>query len=186
MTQLIASLRIRRSRDVLRARQRARQIAGLLGYEGLEKSVISAKVFALALQVLEKTNGAKLLFRWIGDHLQVDCKYLPDSEGEPDSLPFRRGKSRRIKMSGQLSIDTGPSLLSGLSTEVDGLSLAFSPPEQPSQLERSDLPWVARELGRMTPLDPAEELRLLNQELLFLLRYAGVNWTSENRHENAA
>src|SRR5438128_5591430 len=98
MTQLIASLRIRRSRDVLRARQRARQIAGILGYEGLERSMISAKVFAIALQALEKTKSAKLLFKMIGDHLQVDCKYLPDREGESDSLPFRRGKSRRVKM----------------------------------------------------------------------------------------
>jgi hypothetical protein len=157
MTQPIISLRIRQSRDTLRARQRARQIAGLLGYQGLERSMISAKVFALALRALEKANGAKMLFRLIGDRLQVVCQYLP---GQSGNLPSGCGKKCA--------------------------RLAFPPPQQPRQLEASDLPWLARELGRMTPLDPAEEVKLLRQELSLLLPYAGVNSPSGHHHENAA
>ena len=48
MNHVLLTLKLRTKRDVVRARQRARQIAQLLGYEALEQNWIAASVFEMA------------------------------------------------------------------------------------------------------------------------------------------
>jgi hypothetical protein len=53
-------------------------------------------------------------------------------------------------------------------------------------LDAADLPWLIREIGRITPFDPLEEFYQLNRELLRLLRLAKIDDQAENHGEHAA
>lgn len=67
---------VQSKRDVLRARQRARQIASLLGYGAREQAEIAAACFVLALDALHKARQTKLRFVVGDDSLLVtveDC-----------------------------------------------------------------------------------------------------------------
>jgi hypothetical protein len=58
----LISLRLRNKRDAMVARQRARQLAGLLGYDNHDQAVIAAGVFAIAWQVLGLRSPVELSF----------------------------------------------------------------------------------------------------------------------------
>jgi hypothetical protein len=62
MDRLLLGIRLRRKRDVFEARQRARQIAALLGFDAQDQAVIAAGVFALAWQSLRQETGVRLFF----------------------------------------------------------------------------------------------------------------------------
>lgn len=70
MNQLLLDLPLGRKRDLLLARQRARQIVGLLGFDREKQASISATVFEIASQVCGK-KGANLRFQLGGNGLQV-------------------------------------------------------------------------------------------------------------------
>jgi len=70
-TSLLFQLRIGRKRDVIAARQRARQLAALLGYSVAEQSRIASAVFELARQTREQIGRAILNFEVSADALRV-------------------------------------------------------------------------------------------------------------------
>jgi hypothetical protein len=63
MDKLLLALKLGRKRDVIEARQRARQIAALLGFDGRDQACLAAGVFALACQVYRKQSGATVFFQ---------------------------------------------------------------------------------------------------------------------------
>jgi len=69
-THLLA-LRLSRKRDVVEARQRARQIAGFLGFDAVEQACIAAGTFSLACRVYRKQPGMIAFFQIKGDALHV-------------------------------------------------------------------------------------------------------------------
>jgi hypothetical protein len=71
MDKLLLALKLGRKRDVIEARQRARQIAGLLGFETGDCARIAAGVFALACQVYRKRLSATVFFQVNGRSLHV-------------------------------------------------------------------------------------------------------------------
>lgn len=62
MNEPIFSLPLRRKRDVVAARQRARQIAGLLGYDRRQQVQIAAAVFDLAALFCRQNGKGVLRF----------------------------------------------------------------------------------------------------------------------------
>jgi hypothetical protein len=56
-------LLVRSRRDVVLARERARQIAGLLGFDALEQAGIGAAVFEIASRAREQSGRAALQFQ---------------------------------------------------------------------------------------------------------------------------
>lgn len=213
MTRLINAVRLNRNRHVLRARQRARQIAGLLGYERPQQIAISAAVFAVAYKTVVEHRTARLQFMLSDDRLLIRCaradsssccadiepkrqrrpESLPDEKEEGATLPLRTPLTTRL-----LTFHSSPDVLATdfglLATEYFGelvlergfTTLSFPLPDQSPRLDAADLPWVIREMGRITPLDPLEEFYQLNRELLRLLRLTRADPTSESRGGHAA
>ena len=85
MSTLLLSLRLHRSRDVLQARQRTRQIAGLLGFEGLEQTAISTLALSVCLEALSQHGSAWLQLAVNGAQLEIRCQ-AADSSKLPSSL----------------------------------------------------------------------------------------------------
>jgi hypothetical protein len=62
MTPFVFVVRVRGKRDMVLARQRTRQLAGLLGFEAGDQACLAAAAFALACEA-RPGNGAVLCFR---------------------------------------------------------------------------------------------------------------------------
>ncbi len=62
---------VRRRRDAVLARRRARQVAGLLGFEPNEQACVAALVFELACQALTQAGRTSLRFTVERDRLLV-------------------------------------------------------------------------------------------------------------------
>lgn len=71
MNEPILTLRLRGKRDVVIARQRARQVAGLLGYERRQQVEIAAAVFDLAAAYLRQKGHGVLRFHAGGGTFRV-------------------------------------------------------------------------------------------------------------------
>jgi hypothetical protein len=166
MSTLLLSLQLHRGRDVLQARQRTRQIAGLLGFEGLEQTAISALVLSVSLEALAQHQSVRLQLALDSTQLEIRCQ-----AEEASKLPFRKLRTGSRALIGPLS-----QFYPGMQAEVDPeggfRTLTFPLPEKPARVEAADLPWMVEELDRNTPLDPLEELGHWNQEMLQLTRLA--------------
>src|SRR5437879_1212402 len=62
---------LRKKRDVIIARQRGRQIAGLLGFDAREQTCIAAAVFEIARNTLRYSRRSVVAFQVEGDMLQI-------------------------------------------------------------------------------------------------------------------
>jgi hypothetical protein len=63
MDKLLLALRLGSKRDVVEARQRARQVAGLLGFDSRDQAALAAGVFSLGCQAYRNRAGTSLLFQ---------------------------------------------------------------------------------------------------------------------------
>src|SRR4029077_4398449 len=93
MIRLIYSLKLHRHKHILRARQRTRQIAGLLGYGPSHVSAISAAVFAIAYKSVADGKSAKIQFLLGDDNFLIRCILCADGKVDRGIVPFRRSKS---------------------------------------------------------------------------------------------
>lgn len=71
MATSLLMLSIQKKRDLLRARQVARQIAGLLGFDATEQACIAAAVFEIGNQTRLQRQGMALHFQITESVLQV-------------------------------------------------------------------------------------------------------------------
>jgi hypothetical protein len=71
MSEPILTLSLRRKRDVLIARQRTRQIAGLLGYDRRPQDQLAAAVFDLGVTFLRQRGRGVLRFHADGGSFRV-------------------------------------------------------------------------------------------------------------------
>jgi hypothetical protein len=141
----LLSISVRSKRDVLAARQRARQLARLLRFEPREQLCIAAGTFAIAAQALRWYGSATLYFEISADTLLVTRR-----------LGRRRPRSRKN------SIPTAyDGQIERLVKPLPGSGAAFAP---------EDLIWIAAQLTQRTPLDVFEEMESQNHEMLALLR----------------
>jgi len=184
MIRLIYSLKLRRHQHILRARQRTRQIAGLLGYEPSHQSAVSAAVFAIAYKSVVDRKTAKIKFLLGDDNLLIRCILCAD--GKVDLVPFSRSKSPASFSLRKPFAELKPTTFGDLNLEPGRMTLTFPLPAQSPRLDAADLPWLIREIGRITPFDPLEEFYQLNRELLRLLRLAKIDDQAENHGEHAA
>ena len=67
MITSLLTLRVRSRRDVLVARQRARQVAGLLRFSPRRQHMIAAAVFEIAFGLTRRPGGGTLQFELHGD-----------------------------------------------------------------------------------------------------------------------
>lgn len=76
MSNPILTLELRRKRDVLWARHHARQLAGLLGFEPLDKMVLAAAVFEVAWKAFHGASQNPLVFA-----IEEDCLVVSGGAG---------------------------------------------------------------------------------------------------------
>jgi hypothetical protein len=185
MTRPFHSFRLERTRHVLRAGQRARQIAGLLGFDRPQQSAISAAVFAIAYKAVGDYKSARMRFLLSENRLLVRCYTSSNRKVERPTLPYQA--SRGIPpYSSRPAVDINSASFGDLALEPDLMTLSFPLPDGSPRLDAADLPWVIREMGRITPLDPLEEFYQLNRELLRLIRLTNADWNVQSQGGHAA
>lgn len=74
MTLSFFALPLCRKRDVFVARQRARQLARMLGFDPAEQTSIAAAVFELAARATDHRQQSTLQFQLSDTHLHVFCE----------------------------------------------------------------------------------------------------------------
>src|SRR5262245_14340522 len=155
MTSPLLTLKLRSPRDILVARQRARQVAGVLGFEALEQAFIGAAVFEIARSALRPSGHATLTFH-------VDGRALHVSAARSEA-PARKGLSVMIS---RWLIDR---LLAEPGYAASALLRLEKPlPKQGPTLSHEDVAFTIQHLAEMTPFDTVEELLQQNRELLQL------------------
>lgn len=143
-------------RDALLARQRARQLAALLGFDFLQQACVSAGVFAVAWQVLESRAPVELCFQIDATTLQVYAQPI-------------LGK-------------LGPKKDKGKSTQrLWRLEKKLPYPEK--GLTSEDLAFVLGQLNALTPAQLYEEVFRQNQELLAALSALQTFQSNTSRRE---
>jgi hypothetical protein len=166
----LLSLTLQSKRDVVLARQSARQLAKLLGFGTREQMRIAAAVFEVAYNACRSLGRVTLNFELTDASLRVfpatiartkavRNKTSRKKDAPPDPVThwdnagilrladhLRRHPTRRTN-GGLLQLDFP------LRDAVPAVSL-------------SDLPWIVHQLTRMTPPDLFEEIRQQNDELL--------------------
>jgi hypothetical protein len=137
MNTPLLTVRLRRNRDLLLVRQRARQIARILGFDAAEQSRIAAAVFHLAWHAVRHVRRPDLVFR-IADavlHVAPQCPRGGDPAGARET--------------------------------PDGcLRLERPLPQTAEALDAADVAWALRELMRLAPPSVFEEVQQQNQDLL--------------------
>ncbi len=133
-------------RDVLLARQRARQIAALFHFPAQEQSCIAAGAFAVAAQALRETKTAELCFQ------VVDRKLLI----------FPRARKVEVQPGTPAPPNTG--------TATDGLlRLVKALPPAGAEFPPEDMVWLVNQLHQGGRFNLFEEIQHQNQEMLALI-----------------
>jgi signal transduction histidine kinase/CheY-like chemotaxis protein len=168
---------IRLEQDVVLARQRARQVAGLLGFDIQDQTRIATAVSEIARNAFGYGGGGKVEFL-VDDSAPATflIRVSDRGPGFEDLSAVLEGRYRSPtgmgvgvlgarRLMDRFEVESRP----GASSVLLGKRLpARAPAVTPSSLGR-----VADELSRGVPQDPFEELRRQNQELLGALDELG-------------
>jgi hypothetical protein len=169
MIPSLISLTIRSKRDVVVARQRAYQIAGLLGFGHDEQSFIAAMTFEIAHEIYRSPGSWALQYGLSGKMLQI---FSSEIAGRKEEI---RGKASAI---GTVKKKLNPSGVRRLikyldrncrtkSTFFPGFQIPL--PEQSPAVAPEDIPWLIQQIADQTPVNLFDEIRRQNQELLRIL-----------------
>ncbi|HEY7426798.1 MAG TPA: ATP-binding protein [Gemmataceae bacterium] len=171
MSKPLLKLEIRLEQDVVLARQRARQVAGLLGFERQDQTRIATVVSEIARNAFQYAGGgfiefsietntpAALVVRVSdrGPGIKDLAVILAGRYSSPTGMGVGILGARRLM--DRFEIDTAE----GTGTRV---VLAKDLPRRAPLPTPTRLAGVAEELARRTPHDPFTELRRQNQELV--------------------
>jgi hypothetical protein len=140
---MLVTLPLRSHRDILLARQKARQIAVLFHFQPQDQVCIAAGAFAVAAQALRHSRSAEL-------RIQIDNTALH--------------VFARVKGSAHLARKKNQALRSACS-----LRLVKTLPTSGPEFAVEDLAWLVGQLSRGAPHRIFEEIDQQNQEVLALL-----------------
>ena len=196
MTKAIISMEIRLEHDVVLARQRARQIASLLGFEPQDQTRIATAVSEIARNAFQYADGAKVEFLLEGDGPQSFLIRIRD-----------RGpgiKNLKTILEGRYQSTTGMGLgIIGVRRLMDGFQIDSGPgagttvllgknlPKRAPAATIQDVARIADELARRGPQNPFEEVQQQNQDLLQTLeelrkREAELTQANDDLHKQKA
>lgn len=168
----ILTITIRRERDTVDARQRARQIARLLGFDPQDQTRIATAVSEIARNAFSYAGGGKV-------------EYMVEGTTAPQLFIVRVSDSgpgiRDLEtiLSGRYQSSTGMGLgVIGARRLMDQFQIESEPgkgttirlkkllPRRAPVIREGDLPRIADALARERAQDPYQELQIQNQELL--------------------
>jgi hypothetical protein len=162
MNTHLLTLKLRGKRSALLVRQRARQVAGLLGFGASDKARIAALAFRIAEASCTST-GAVLRFQIEKRNLHIFAEAsLERAHGHQQHR--RHGQSPRLSADGTRRLVA--KLKSLAARRHIHLSVEEPLPEGRAGLVQDDVPWLIAELERLTPLDVWAEVCQQNEELL--------------------
>jgi signal transduction histidine kinase/CheY-like chemotaxis protein len=166
----LISLEVRLEQDVVLARQRARQLAGLLGFDAQDQTRIATAVSEIARNAFQYGGGGRVEF--LADAGPSPSFQIRVSDRGPGVRDLQAvldgqyvsptGMGVGIVGARRLMDDFQINSTQGGTTVVLGKRL---PPRAPG-LTTANLARIGEELARRQPENPFEELRRQNQELL--------------------
>jgi signal transduction histidine kinase/CheY-like chemotaxis protein len=178
MTGAILSLAIRSERDVVLARQRARQIAAVVGFDAQDQTRLATAVSEIARNAFAYASGGRVDFRLEGT-TPPQILVVRVSDDGPGIANLQ------TILDGQYRSRTGMGVgILGSRRLVDHCEITSSPRGTTVQLKRllprraafvdsTGLSRIAEDLARQSPSDPFEEVQRQNQELLRALDELG-------------
>jgi hypothetical protein len=169
MIPSLISLTIRSKRDVVIARQRAHQIAGLLGFSHDEQTLIAATTFEMAHEIYRSPGSGSIQYDLAGKTLRIfsseSTGRKEEAEGKATAIPQAKkklnpsGVRRLIKYLGR-NCRTKSRFLPGLQIPL---------PEQTPAVAPEDVPWLIQQIADQTSFSLFDEICRQNQELLRIL-----------------
>jgi signal transduction histidine kinase/CheY-like chemotaxis protein len=171
MSKPLLNIEIRLEHDVVLARQRARQVAGLLGFEAQDQTRIATAVSEIARNAFQYAGGGRVEF--LVDEQAPPLFLVRVSDRGPGIQPLQ------AILDGRYTSATGMGVgVVGARRLMDRFHIESRPgagttvllgktlPRSAPALTPANLARVADELARRAPQDPFEEVRQQNQELL--------------------
>lgn len=170
MNEPLISVELQLEHDVVLARQRARQISKLLGFDGLDQTRMATAVSETARNALQYAGGGRVEFSVQDEPPAMLAKVTDRGPGIPNLSAILEGEYKSNTGMG-LGIIGSRRLLdvfdirssAGKGTEVI-LGKYF--PNRPTEPLKEVLARVSNGLARMRPADALEELQQQNQEVL--------------------
>jgi signal transduction histidine kinase/DNA-binding response OmpR family regulator len=172
MSKTLLTVAIKYEQDVVVARQRARQIAGLLGFDGQDQTRIATAVSEIARNAFRYAGAGKVEFALEGESLPqvLSVKVTDKGPGIPDVALVLSGKYRSTTGMGigligahRLMDRVEVKTAAGEGTDV---SLRKILPARTPLVTASGVGRIVQELTTRPPVGPNEELQQQNQELL--------------------
>lgn len=160
--------------DVVLARQRARQIAKLLGFDDQDQTRISTAVSEIARNAFRYAGGGRIEFSLRHNDAPALLVTITDmGPGIPDLARILEGRYRSTTGMGMgiLGARRLMDMFEIVSTPGRGTRVVLGKlaPKGSAPPTAEVLATVAGELARQRPTDPMAEIQLQNQELLHLL-----------------
>ena len=173
MIPSILTTEIRTEQDVVLARQRARQIASLLDFDGLEATRLATALSEIARNAVQYGGGGRVTFELTRHPPMLLVRVSDRGPGIARLQDVLDGRYRSAtgmglglvgarRLSDHFEIDTGPDR---------GTTVQLGKALPPGMMVSSDIVGrLSRELAQVAPADPLGEIRAQNQELLQALQ----------------
>jgi signal transduction histidine kinase/DNA-binding response OmpR family regulator len=172
MSKALLTVAIQYEQDVVVSRQRARQIAGLLGFDGQDQTRIATAVSEIARNAYRYAGGGKVEFSLEGEsspqvlHVRVSDK----GPGIPDvshvlSGTYRSTTGMGIGLIGAHRLMDRVEVRTSHGQGTD-ISLRKILPPRAALVTTADVSRIVHELTARPPVGANEELQQQNQELL--------------------
>jgi len=174
MSEPIVTIQLRTERDVVQARQRARELASLLGFENQDQIRLATATSEIARNAFRYAHSGKVMF-----YVRVDA--LPRLEVRvSDSGPGIENLQEILDGRYQSDTGLGKGIL-GTQRLMDDFELNTAPegttvrlakflPKQAAALTSAAVREIAAAMRRKEPEGPYEEIERQNQELLKTLQ----------------
>ena len=172
MSKALLTVAIQYEQDVVVARQRARQIAGLLGFESQDQTRIATAVSEIARNAYRYAGGGKVEFALEGESLPqvMHVRVADKGPGIRDVALVLSGKYRSTtgmgigligahRLMDRVEVKTAP----GQGTDI---SLRKILPGRAPLVTAAGVSGIVQELTSRAPVGANEELQQQNQELL--------------------
>jgi signal transduction histidine kinase len=172
MSTTILTLKLRSEQDLVLARQRARQIAGLLGFAVQDQTRLATAVSEIARNAFTYGGGGKVEFRVEGATPQqiLTVRIRDEGPGIPDVAAILEGRYQSKtglglgivgtqRLMDRFSIESAP----GKGTLV---LMGKTVPAGAPEVTAPALARIAGELARLGPQNPFEEIQRQNRELM--------------------
>jgi signal transduction histidine kinase/CheY-like chemotaxis protein len=163
-----------RETDIVLVRQRTRKIARLLGFDTLDQTRITTAVSEIARNAWEYAGGGRVEYWLTGDKPQrFELVVRDNGQGIADLAAILSGSFRSQTGMG-LGILGARRLMEHFNVETSpdrGTTVRLAKPltRRTAPLGQSELNAIAKALATQEPLDPFDEIRRQNQEMLVQL-----------------